>query len=103
VLEEGAHHKYLGHAKVPDEALAWLAVAVVDDVAAAAVAVVVAVAAAVVDDVVAVDVAVVAAAAAVVVAVVPVAVVEAREWASFVADHQMNYQTFQWTWETGEG
>jgi hypothetical protein len=91
VLEEGAHRKYPEHAMVPAEALARLAA--VDVVAAAAVVVVVAV---VVVDVAAAAAAVVVAAA--VAAAVPVVAVEARELASFVADHQRNYQTFRWTW-----
>jgi hypothetical protein len=104
-LEEGAHHKYLGRAKAPVEALASL-VAEDCSIAAAAV-VVVALAAAVGVDVAAADVVVVGAAALVVgaelaAAVEPAAVVaaEARESGDFVADHHF-HQT--WLWEMGEG
>jgi hypothetical protein len=107
-LEEGAHHKYLGRARLPVEALASL---VAEDCSIAAV--VVALAAAVGVDVAAADVVVVgaaaaaAAAAALVVgaelaaAVEPAAVVaaEARESGDFVADHHF-HQT--WLWEMGE-
>jgi hypothetical protein len=105
-LEEGAHHKYLGRAKAPVEALASL---VAEDCSIAAAAVV-ALAAAVGVDVaadVAADVVVVGAAALVVgaelaAAVEPAAVVaaEARESGDFVADHHF-HQT--WLWEMGEG
>ena len=102
-MEEGAHHKYLGRAKVPVEALASL---VAEDCSIAAAAVVVALAAAVGVGVAA-DVVVVGAAAAFVVgaelaaAVEPAAVVaaEARESGDFVADHHF-HQT--WLWEMGE-
>ena len=104
-MEEGAHHKYLGRARLPVEALASL---VAEDCSiAAAAAVVVALAAAVGVDVAAADVVVVGAAAAFVVgaelaaAVEPAAVVaaEARESGDFVADHHF-HQT--WLWEMGE-
>jgi hypothetical protein len=100
-LEEGAHHKYLGRAKAPVEALASL-VAEDCSIAAAAVVAVVALAVAGAADVAAAGVVVVAAAAALVVAVEPVAAVaaEAQESGDFVADHHFR-QT--WPWEMGEG
>lgn len=103
-LEEGAHHKYLGRAKVPVEVLANL---VAENCSIAAAAVVALAAAAVGVDVAADVVVVVAAAALAVVAelaaaVEPAAVVaaEAQESGDFVADHHF-HQT--WLWEMGEG
>ena len=103
-MEEGAHHKYLGHAKVPAEALARLAVAVVDDVAAAAAVVAapaaVDVAAALVLAVATELAAAGGAADGAVVAVDLVAAVEAQELEGFVAGHHC-HQT--WRWETEAG
>jgi hypothetical protein len=102
-LEEGAHHKYLGRAKAPVEALASL---VAEDCSIAAAAVVAVVALAVAGaDVAAAGVVVVAVAAALVVAVELAAAVEpvaaeAQESGDFVADHHFR-QT--WPWEMGEG
>jgi hypothetical protein len=97
-LEEGAHHKYLGRAKAPVEALASL---VAEDCSIAAAAVV-ALAAAVAADVVVVGAAALVVGAELAAAVEPAAVVaaEARESGDFVADHHF-HQT--WLWEMGEG
>ena len=102
-MEEGAHHKYLGRARLPVEALASL-VAEDCSIAAVVVALAAAVGVGVAADVVVVGA---AAAAALVVgaelaaAVEPAAVVaaEARESGDFVADHHF-HQT--WLWEMGE-
>jgi hypothetical protein len=90
-LEEGAHHKYLGRAKVLAEALASL-VAEDCSIAAAVVAPVVVVAAA--DAAAGLVVVVVAEPVAAAVELV-VAVVEAQELGGFVVGHQ-NHQTLRW-------
>jgi hypothetical protein len=100
-LEEGAHHKYLGRAKVPAEALASL-VAEDCSVAAAAAAVAVVVVVAPVVAAAAADVAagLVVVAEPVAAAAVELVAVEARELGDFVAGHQ-NHQTLRW--EMGGG
>jgi hypothetical protein len=95
-LEEGAHHKYLGRAKVLAEALASLVAEDCSIAAAAVVAPVVVVAAAVVDVAAGLVVAEPVAAAVELV----VAVAEAQELGDFVVGRQ-NHQTLRW--EMGGG
>jgi hypothetical protein len=101
-LEEGAHHKYLGRAKVPAEALASLVAEDCSVAAAAAAVAVVVVVAPVVAAAAAADVAagLVVVAEPVAAAAVELVAVEARELGDFVAGHQ-NHQTLRW--EMGGG
>jgi hypothetical protein len=102
-LEEGDHHKYLGRAKVPVEALASLAAGDCSIVAAVAGVVEPAVVAVVVGVVDAAVAALGLAAAGVVVepaAAAAVAVAEAQELGDFVAGHHC-YRTLVWEMEEG--
>jgi hypothetical protein len=102
-LEEGDHHKYLGRAKVPVEALASLAAGDCSIVAAVAGVVepaVVAVVVGVVDAAVAVAALGLAAAGVVVEPAAAAAVAEAQELGDFVAGHHC-YRTLVWEMEEG--